>query len=447
MRRIWSYFSIIGIVAIAIVLLNYQPLRSQVIPPQFIAQVQPDVIDLEQFSRQVKKLETKWENDYERYFKRDFDSSSKAARKIANILADIQTKTDIKPAVIWAASQPDFLQLVLVTPGNQFISLKVKGATKANVIQRVRELETGIGDRETLRYLPPARLIYRWLIKPLEPYLEAEQIDTLLLCTGPSLRSLPFAALHDGEKFLVEKYNLANIPAFSLTDTSYEPKTEQKVLAIGASEFSKLPSLPGVEVELNTIVPKLWSGRKIINQDFTIENFKQAHQTGGFDIVHIASHSHFSPGSPNDSYIQFSDRKLSLNEIANLKLDSPPVDLLVLSACETALGNEEAEFGFAGLAMQAGVKSALASLWQINDAGTVVLMSEFYQQLKSTSIKAQALRQAQINMLRGKVFVENRQVRGSGIEVNLPANTSELETQNFNHPFYWAGFTIIGNPW
>ncbi|MEM6614213.1 MAG: CHAT domain-containing protein, partial [Cyanobacteria bacterium P01_C01_bin.72] len=275
----------------------------------------------------------------------------------------------------------------------------------------------------------------------------AENIDTLLLCTGPSLRSLPFAALHDGEKFMIEKYNLARIPAFNLTDTDYEAKQEETVLAMGTSEFEDLPSLPGVYVELNTIVPKLWSGRKIVDRDFTVPNLIKAHQQGDFDIIHIASHSLFSPGSPENSYIQFSDRKLSLDRLADLELDQPAVDLLVLSACETALGNEDAEFGFAGLAIQAGVKSALASLWAINDRATVVLMSEFYQQLKDTAIKAEALRKAQLRMLKKEVFVEGTRIRGAAVEVNLPALDTANRSQNFSHPYYWAGFTIIGNPW
>ncbi len=441
-RRVWRnylYWFMCGIIAIAIILTDVRPLRSQF--------NQEELIDLGQFSDMVAKLETRWERDYERYFDRNFSHSSKSARKIAERLTEVKEQTEINPAVIWAMPQDDFLQLMLITPNNQFIVKEIRGANRTLLAKRIRELERGIGDRNSLRYLPPARLIYNWLFKPLDPYLEAEEIDTVLLCTGHTLRSLPFAALHDGEKFVIEKYNIARIPAFSLTDTTYEPKSDQKVLATGASEFENLPSLPGVRTELNTIVPRLWSGEKIFDQDFTVENLKQFHQTGDYDIIHIASHSLFNAGSPENSFIQFGDRKLTLDQLAKLELDLPQVDLLVLSACETALGDRDAEFGFAGLAMQAGVKSALASLWTISDAGTVVLMSEFYQELKSTTIKSEALRKAQLNMMRQKVYVEGTEVRGSSLEITLPANTSEEESQNFNHPFYWAGFTIIGNPW
>ena len=441
--RNYLYLSIASLVAIAIILINIHPLMAA---DRSNAKSET-LVDLAQFSKTIANLETKWQQDYENYFDRNFSASSRSAKKIARRLRLVQQQANINPAVIWAVPKEDFLQLMLITPDEQFVIQKIPGANRERLTLRINQLEAGISDRSSLNYLPPARLIYNWLFKPLDPYLEAEQIDTLLLCTGPSLRSLPFAALHDGEKFVIEKYNLARIPAFSLTDTSYQTQPEQKVLATGASQFKDLPALPGVETELNTIVPKLWSGEKILNQEFTIENLQQLHQTGDFNIIHIASHSFFNPGAPENSYIQFGDRKLTLDEIGKLDLDLPKVDLLVLSACETALGDRDAEFGFAGLAMQAGVKSALASLWTISDAGTVVLMSEFYQELKSTTIKSEALRKAQLDLLHEKVYVEGTQVKGSRVAIELPPDTSEVELQNFNHPFYWAGFTIIGNPW
>ena len=448
LSRHWFYYLLCGLMAIAIIVTQAHSLGSQTLSPsRTISEIKPELLDLGEFSDLVAKIESTWENDYERYFDRDFSNQSRSANEIADRLKEVQEQTNINPAVIWAMPMDDFLELVLVTPQRQFIVKKIRGANRERLTKRIDELTVGISDRSSLKYFPPARLIYNWLLKPLEPYLEAENIDTLLLCTGSKLRSFPFAALHDGEKFVVEKYNLARIPAFNLTDTSYQAKPDRQVLAMGASKFDKLPSLPGVEVELNTIVPKLWSGRKIVNQQFTVDNLQNAHQTEGFEIIHIASHSVFSPGSPESSFIQFSDRQLTLAQIANLELELPPVDLLVLSSCETALGDEDAEYGFAGLAMQAGVKSALASLWLIDDVGTVLLMSDFYQQLKSTPIKSAALRQAQVNLLKQKVFVKKAQIRGLDVEVNLPEITSAEQAQDFTHPFYWAGFTVIGNPW
>ena len=361
-----KYLLITGLLALSIILVNTNSIQSKNSPENIIRQREEivDIADLEKFSKMIGKLEEKWERDYEGYFNRDFSSSSRSAKQISEHLAEVSQQAGIKPAVIWAVPKDDFLQLMLITPGEQFVTKKVWGGNKERLNLRIEEFEAAIADRQSLNYLPPARIIYQWMFEPLEPYLAAEEIDTLLLCTGPKLRSLPFAALYDGEKFVMEKYNIARIPAFSLTDTDYEAVPDRQVLAMGTTEFDNLPPLPGIEVELNTIVPKLWSGVVIDGQDFTIENLLQAHQQG-FDTIHLATHSWFYPGSPENSFIQFSDRKLNLEQLADLDLEIPEVDLLVLSSCNTALGDKDAEFGFAGLAMQAGVKSALASLWGV----------------------------------------------------------------------------------
>jgi CHAT domain-containing protein len=446
--RLWLYCLISGVIALGIVLTQSYGLESQASSASAeITDTKAELVDLGQFSDMVAHLESKWENSYEGYFERDFSHQSRSVKQIAEHLQAVKEQADISPAVIWAVPKEDFLQLMLVTPEREFVVKKIRGANKERLTERIKELEMAISDRKSLNYYPPARLIYNWLFKPLEPYLEAENIDTLLLCTGPKLRSLPFAALHDGEKFMVEKYNLALIPAFSLTDTSYEAAPPRQVLAMGTSKFDNLPALPGVAIELETIVPKLWSGRKITDQDFTVANLQDTHQREGFDIIHIASHSEFTAGSPDNSFIQFSDRRLSLTQINELNLKLPPVDLLVLSACQTAIGDEDAEYGFAGLAMQAGVKSAIASLWLIDDVGTVLLMGDFYQQLKSTPIKSAALRQAQVNLLQRKIFVKEDQIKGLDVEVDLKKIILADQNLDFTHPYYWAGFTLIGNPW
>jgi CHAT domain-containing protein len=125
------------------------------------------------------------------------------------------------------------------------------------------------------------------------------------------------------------------------------------------------------------------------------------------------------------------------------------VQLLVLSACNTAVGNKDSEMGFAGLAVQAGVKSVLASLWQVNDVGTLALMTEFYHQMsqEGVTIKAEALRQAQIAMLHGQVRIKSGQLVGIGTKVTLPPGLENRKDQNLSHPYYWAGFTVIGSPW
>jgi CHAT domain-containing protein len=120
---------------------------------------------------------------------------------------------------------------------------------------------------------------------------------------------------------------------------------------------------------------------------------------------------------------------------------------LVLSACQTAVGDSEAELGFAGLALQAGVKSALASLWYVSDAGTLALMSEFYQQLKNTPIKADALRKTQIALLKEKVYLQQGELVTSRGDIALPPAVAKNNENKLTHPFYWASFTLIGSPW
>ncbi|MGD1713719.1 CHAT domain-containing protein [Dapis sp. BLCC M172] len=281
--------------------------------------------------------------------------------------------------------------------------------------------------------LSQAQQLYEWIIKPFEANLQAEKIDTILFCLGKGLRTLPIAALHDGEQFLVEKYSLAIIPAFNLIDSNYTPIEKARILAMGASEFEKQTPLPAVPVELSTIVdgnltenisPQNisggWPGELFLNQEFTLENLKNQLYSQSFNIIHLATHAEFRPGKPENSYIQFWDTKLNLDEVKEISWNTPPAELLVLSACKTAVGNKDVELGFAGLALEAGVQSVLASLWYVNDIGTLALMSEFYEQLKTAPSKDEAMRQTQIKMIQGDVLLRNQRLKFSRGEISLP---------------------------
>ncbi|MGK7872047.1 MAG: CHAT domain-containing protein [Xenococcaceae cyanobacterium] len=408
----------------------------------------------ENLAEVVERIEKKWEDQYEEYFGEDFVNLSLTASQISQKLSQLNIQTGKKPAVLWAIPQPEQLKLVLITPGNQPISKNIQAANRESLLKVVQEFHQEISNPFKIHtrptsYLPAAQQLYQWMIAPIQSNLEAQEIDTLLFCLGAGLRSLPFAALHDGQSFLVEKYSLTRIPAFNLTQTSYSNIRNAKVLAMGASEFTNQPNLPGVEVELSTITPQLWQGVAMLNEDFTVANLQSQHQEQLFEIIHLATHAEFKPGKPSNSYIQFSDTQLGLDQIRQLNWNSPPVELLVLSACKTALGDGEAELGFAGLALQSGVKSALASLWGVSDIGTMALMNEFYQQLKISPIKAEALRQAQIAMIQGQVYLEQGELQSSRGSVSLPPELTELnlEGQNLSHPYYWAAFSMIGSPW
>jgi CHAT domain-containing protein len=163
-------------------------------------------------------------------------------------------------------------------------------------------------------------------------------------------------------------------------------------------------------------------------------------------VVHLATHAEFNAGSPADSYIQFVNSRLNLKEMRDLQWQDPPVDLLVLSACNTALGNTQAELGFVGLALQSGVRSALGSLWRVSDLGTMALMSEFYWQLKAKSLKAEALQQAQIRMIKGDIFLDGGELQTSRGAIALENESLGGFYLELSHPYYWASFSLIGNP-
>ncbi|MTJ48856.1 CHAT domain-containing protein [Dolichospermum sp. UHCC 0259] len=402
------------------------------------------------FAETVHKVEKRWEKEYEDYFSQNLADFSLKAEDIAKTLTKLSQETATKPAVIWVYPVKKQLQLLIITSGKKPKLYSIKDANQATLTEVVKKLKSEVTqptNPTAKSYLKPAQKLYNWIIKPLESTLKSEKIDTLIFCLGSGLRTIPLVTLHDGEKFLIEKYSITRIPAFNLLKTDYNPIKNAQILAMGASTFSQLESLPAVPLELDEIT-KIWAGKRFINQQFTIKNLQQQRQKQHFRIIHLATHAEFKPGKPNQSYIQlWGNEKIRLNEIEKLKLDQPPVDLLVLSACKTALGDQEAELGFAGLTVKSGVKSVLASLWNVSDLGTMALMIEFYENLQKIPLKAEALRQAQIAMLTGKVTMESGKLQGSRGDLPLPSELAKLADANFSHPFYWSAFTMIGNPW
>jgi CHAT domain-containing protein len=308
------------------------------------------------------------------------------------------------------------LELVLVLPEGPPIGKVIPEANAAALQKTLAEFRNTVS--RPLRpkaYLDPAQQLYNWMIAPLASDLKKLGIDTLIFCMDGGLRSIPMAALHDGKQFLVENYSIGSIPSVSLTNTRYNPVKDAQVLAMGASKFQELPPLPAVPVELDVITQQVWKGKSFLNEGFTLNNLKSQRQPYG--IIHLATHADFQAGDSSNSFIQLGDTQLKMNQLRQLRWNQPPqIELLVLSACRTALGDVDAELGFGGLAVQAGVKSALASLWYVSDGGTLALMSEFYRQLSQpdVTIKAEALRRAQIAMLRGQLRLEEGELRGPG---------------------------------
>ena len=343
----------------------------------------------------------------------------------------------------------DTLELVLITADEQPIHRHLWNVTRAQVLQVVRQLQQQVTDATTSPedYLPPAQQLYNWIVNPVRADLERHGIQNIVFILDDGLRSMPVVTLHNGHHFLVQDYSVSLMPSFSLTQLSDGNIHDMKVLAMGASEFKEQSPLPAVPLELSMIAKKVWTGESFLNNDFTIQNLKAQRSRHPFSIVHLATHGNFLPGKASNSYIQFSDQKLQLDQVRQLGLHNPPVELLVFSACTTALGDEKAELGFAGMAVQAGVISSLASLWAVSDDATLGLMTEFYHQLHSSRTKVEALRQAQLAMINGKIRVEkDRLVNAEGEPLLLPPELAG-GSWDFTHPRYWSAFTLIGSPW
>ena len=228
--------------------------------------------------------------------------------------------------------------------------------------------------------------------------------------------------MHDGEKFLVQKYALAVTPSLALVDPKPLDRSNIKILLAGISESRLgMAALPAIPNELASI-QNLLGGDVLLNKSFTVDSFKKALSDKQVSIVHIASHGSFT-GNENGNFLLAYDGKLSINQlnksIGQTKFRKNPVELLVLSACETAVGDEKAALGLAGAAIQAGARSVMGSLWSVSDEGTAQLIEEFYRQLKDPSIsKAEALKRAQ---------------------------TKLMQNETFQHPYFWSPFLMINN--
>ncbi len=427
------------------------PLRKDPIPP----------LEISPFS--IVTPEKRFTREFETYLGIS-ETPIKSLNESQKTLRQIEEATGIKPALIYVIFFPqtvlsaeqlnypvqpnDRLGLVLVPSEGQPIRKWVDAeATRGKVTKVAQQFQGIISDRNKRhrsdRYLPQAKQLYQWLVAPLEEELQKQEIDNLVFVMDINLRSLPVAALHDGEKFLVEKYSVGLMPSLSLTDTRYKDVRNMSVLAMGAEEFPDEPNLPVVKTEVDVISNQIWSGKSFLNEEFTEDKLREARDNQPFGIVHLSTHADFQP-DPSNTYIHFWKNKLGLNEVRELGFNDPPTELVVLSACRTALGDEKAELGFAGFSAKAGSKSTLASLWKVDAIATFGLMADFYTQLKQVPIKADALRQAQLSMIRKEVRQENGQLVREVGSFPLP---TDLDDKDFDHPYYWSGFTIVGNPW
>lgn len=444
---------------------------------QPVAPVFPNTVTVAEFQFENETPETRFTNDFVAYLGTE-PVAPKTLDEQKDIAQTIERETGAKPAFVYISFVPaslragsnltaqvngagaisnleqdsDQLEIVVVTGKGDAIRRRIPEATRSAVMAVANAFQSEVSDprkTRTVAYLAPAQQLHQWMIAPIQATLTERKIDNLVFLMTAGLRSLPMAALHDGNQFLVERYSVGLMPSLSLTDTRYQDIRDAQLLTLGISQSTQgQPPLPSVLTEVATIVNELWSGQSYLNSAVTLDTLKAARQARPYGIIHMATHADFLPGSLENSYIQLWEDKLRLDQIRELGWSKPQVQLLVLSACATALGDREAELGFGGLAVQSGVKSAVASLWSVDDVATAALITRFYKELKTAPIKAEALRQAQIALLKGQVYVQNSQI--IGVEANglpLPPDVTGAADKELVHPFFWSAFTMIGNPW
>jgi CHAT domain-containing protein len=342
-----------------------------------------------------------------------------------SLLKSRQTRVEsISPtaAVIYIVPLPDRTEM-LVTLGAGKIEQVTVGVTDAELTAICNQFRLNLEKRSTDEYLVQADLLYADLIQPLQGLLGEHPIDTLVFVPDGALRTIPMAALRDGNRFLIQKYAIAVTPGLTLMQARplHEGHVDLIIDAIseGVQGFPPLDNVP----EETRNITKMYGGKELLNSDFTNESFSQEFKNADYTIVHIASHGHFD-GDSHKTFILTFNNRLGLDDLEQSlrpsQIRDKPVELLTLSACETAAGDDRAALGLAGVAIKAGARSALASLWCVNDEAASVLISAFYAGLKSTpSIsKAQALQRAQCKL---------------------------IADPRYGHPCYWSPYLLIGN--
>jgi CHAT domain-containing protein len=275
--------------------------------------------------------------------------------------------------------------------------------------------------------LPELQKLYDQIIRPIQTDLSNSAVQTLVFVLDGALRNLPMAALYDGQQYLIEKYSIAVTPGLQLLSPKALKQSELAALIVGLDqERPPFAALPFIRQEVSKIQTQL-RHRILYNETFTNTEFQTSINSVNYPIVHLATHGQFS-GNVDDTFILTWDGKLNANELSSTLQTGEltrqqPLELLILSACETASGDQQSALGLAGVAVRSGARSTIATLWRVNDALSATLMGNFYNELaniKSTGIsKAEALRRAQLSI------------------INNPEYRNQLA--------YWAPYILIGN--
>ncbi len=350
----------------------------------------------------------------------------------------IDVKAKKPTAVIYGIVLGDRLEIILKLPGQENLESYTTEKSQEDVAKNLNEL---IKRLREITYFPSqvqkySQQLYEWIIRPLEEKLQENNIENLVFVLDGILRNIPMAVLYDQneQKYLIEKYAIALAPSLQLLDPKPIEPRQINVLAAGLSEGRELEqrpfkSLEYVDKELKRIQEVVPASYELLNENFDYQQLQAQLKTNKYNVAHFATHGEFN-SDPDQTFIVLSDRLLNIRDLDDLlrvETGTQPIsiELLVLSACETAFGDNRATLGLAGVAVRAGARSTLATLWSVEDESTAELMSKFYEELiKTDNInKAEALQKAQLEFLYDE----------------------KLHDKYWNRPYYWASFVLLGN--
>ncbi len=336
-------------------------------------------------------------------------------------------EVDRQAAVVYPIILPDSIEVVISLPDKDRTLLhKTTRISQTDLESLLSQLRQKLS-RTALESDTKAssKKVYDLLIsKDIEAKLKEKDIKTLAFVLDGSLRNLPMSVLYDGQHYLIEKYNLALTPGLQLLDPRPLKRQKLEVFTGGVSKKTQnFNALPNVERELQQIASVVSNQPPLLNEEFTSQAIQNQISKIPYRVVHLATHGQFS-SDIEDTYVLTWNNRLDVKQIGEILQTRDqdiriPIELLVLSACKTAKGDNRAALGLAGIAVRSGARSTIASLWSVEDRATATFMESFYKELAKTgTTKADALRNAQISLLK------------------KPA---------FTHPFYWSPFVLIGN--
>lgn len=330
---------------------------------------------------------------------------------------------DPNATVVYAIMLPDRLATIYSSADQplKVYETSVSQSQLESTLQSFLSTLHPAGDRaKLLRY---SQQLYDWLIRPAEETGELTPDQTVVFVLDGLLRSIPMATLHDGQQYLIEKYAVALSPGLQLMPANaLGERTIQAFLGGISKARGSFSDLPEVKSEVEDI--SQWvSASQLLDEAFTRDALTNHLANKKVDVVHLATHGRFSSNF-DDTFLLTWDDTININELAEILQareanKQTAIELLTLSACETAAGDERAVLGLAGLAVRSGARSTIATLWPIKDQVAKQLMTTFYRTLSQEHLsKAEALRQAQLELLHSNTFTD---------------------------PFFWSSYVLIGN--